>query len=129
MGVPGGSGAVSTSRAQFEHTRAVHFNVQLTSCEETYMGSPVRSYKHPQRMLLRYKRNYMREWRARPENFNRERGNRQRAYAHQKLLRNEQSRSATVRILPLASIGGKIIRLRPLAHGFAEMLVPYCGQC
>ena len=71
------------------------------------MGSPARSYKHPQRILLRYKRNYMREWRARPENFNRERRNRQRAYAHQKLLRNDKHDTATVRILPLASIGGK----------------------
>jgi hypothetical protein len=93
------------------------------------MGSPVRSYKHPQRMLLRYKRNYMREWRARPEKFNRERGNRQRAYAHQKLLRNDNHAPRLCGFCRLRASVGRIIRLRPVAHGFAEMLVPYCGQC
>jgi len=101
----------------------------IVFAQESTMTSPLQARKHSRPVRLRYKRNYMRRWRARPENFDRERANRQRAYLHRKLTRRGNRGLRLCGFCQLRPSIGRIVRLRPVGNGYAEMRVPYCGQC
>jgi hypothetical protein len=93
------------------------------------MGALARVWKHPQQIRRRYKRNYMRVWRARPGNCERERGTRQRSYANQKLHRAGEPVQRLCGFCHQRVPIEKVVRLRPVGNGYVEMRVPYCGQC
>ncbi len=75
----------------------------------------------------RYKREYMRRWRADPHHHERERANRERSQYSRKVR--------DVRGGPLCGFchqrrpKSKVVRLRPVERGFINVVVPYCGQC
>ncbi len=93
------------------------------------MAASARTRNHPQQIRRRYKRNYMRDWRARPENCERGRGAPHRAYANQKLQQAGESVQQMCGFCRLRVSIEKVVRLRPIAIGYVEMRVPYCGQC
>ena len=93
------------------------------------MRSHIRVRRHSKQIRLRYKRNYMRLWRARPENLKRERRARQRAYVHQKLYREVRQVHRVCGFCHQRAPIETVVRLRPVASGYVERRVPYCGQC
>ena len=88
----------------------------------------------------RYIREYMRRWRSRPDHQQIEHQSRRRSYRERKVSRAEgATRSrANSAIASLCAICRKrpstttIVRLRLLdkaPYNYAEMRVPYCGEC
>jgi hypothetical protein len=76
----------------------------------------------------RYKREYMRRWRADPLHRGRERANRERSQYKRK-LRKAARRGPACGFCHQRRPKWKVVRLRPIAQGFVKVVVPYCGQC
>jgi len=88
----------------------------------------------------RYIREYMRRWRSRPEHQQLEHSSRRRCY-NQRKLQNGSNRlrcSTDPAVAPVCAICRKrpsvttIVRLRLIdtaPYNYAEMRVPYCGEC
>jgi len=93
------------------------------------MNSHTAVRKDPKQIQLQYKRDYMRQWRARPENAQRELQTRQRAYAHQKLDRAAPGLRRVCGFCRQRAPVETVIRLVPVPTGFVERRVPYCGEC
>ena len=76
----------------------------------------------------RYKRNYMRRWRADPRHYDRERASRERSYYNRKVRNRRRSRNVCgfCHQRPPKS---KVLRLMPVEEGFIPIFVPYCGHC
>jgi hypothetical protein len=88
----------------------------------------------------RYIRDYMRQWRSRPEHQQVERRNRRRCYHRRRARGSEDALhpSSNPSITSICGICRKrpsvttIVRLRLLdksPYNYAEMRVPYCGEC
>lgn len=76
----------------------------------------------------RYKREYMRRWRADPLHRDRERANRERSQYKRK-VREAVRRGPACGFCHARRPKWKVVRLRPVERGFIKVVVPYCGQC
>jgi hypothetical protein len=86
---------------------------------------------HPRLLAQRRKSNreYMRQWRANPKNQRRERLSRRGWLETRKIRDVARHNSRVCSFCHQRAARSEVSRLRPVANGFVEVRMLYCGQC